>query len=186
MNEAAAQKSTLVNPGTKLAYATPETAPQVPGRRKFFSYSDLGVTAASQGRMRAQLTTGITGMTQPTGWHYHLCESQFVYALRGWVDLEFEDGTKVRVKAGDSIFIPGGLRHNETAASESPCLPIWGPSPASRLLECKPRTAPARGTPHLASGLKQLHFVEICVGARPALALALLVPAEQFPHPGPG
>ena len=109
---------TLVNPGTKLAYTTPESAPQVPGRRKFFTYTDLGVTAASQGRMRAQLTTAITGMTQPTGWHYHLCDSQFVYALRGWVDLEFEDGTKVRVKAGDSIFIPGGLRHNETATSD--------------------------------------------------------------------
>ena len=113
-----AEKSTLVNPGTKLAHATPETAPKVPGRRKFFTYTDLGVTAASQGRMRAQLTTAITGMTQPTGWHYHLCDSQFVYALRGWVDLEFEDGTKVRVKAGDSIFIPGGLRHNETATSD--------------------------------------------------------------------
>jgi mannose-6-phosphate isomerase-like protein (cupin superfamily) len=119
MTEAgAAEKSTLVNPGTKLAYTTPGTAPQVPGRRKFFTYTDLGVTAASQGRMRAQLTTAITGMTQPTGWHYHLCDSQFVYALRGWVDLEFEDGTKVRVKAGDSIFIPGGLRHNETATSD--------------------------------------------------------------------
>ena len=119
MSEAGAvEKSTLVNPGTKLAYTTPESAPQVPGRRKFFTYTDLGVTAASQGRMRAQLTTAITGMTQPTGWHYHLCDSQFVYALRGWVDLEFEDGTKVRVKAGDSIFIPGGLRHNETATSD--------------------------------------------------------------------
>jgi uncharacterized protein YjlB len=112
------EKSTLVNPGTKLAYATPETATKVPGRRKFFTYTDLGVTAASQGRMRAQLTTAITGMTQPTGWHYHLCDSQFVYALRGWVDLEFEDGTKVRVKAGESLFIPGGLRHNETATSD--------------------------------------------------------------------
>jgi uncharacterized protein YjlB len=114
----AVEKSTLVNPGTKLAYTTPESAAQVPGRRKFFTYTDLGVTAASQGRMRAQLTTAITGMTQPTGWHYHLCDSQFVYALRGWVDLEFEDGTKVRVNAGDSIFIPGGLRHNETATSD--------------------------------------------------------------------
>ena len=96
----------------------PENAPQVPGRREFFTYIDLGVTAASQGRMRAQLTRATSGMTQPTGWHYHTCKSQFVYALRGWVDLEFEDGTKVRVKAGDSIFIPGGLRHNETATSD--------------------------------------------------------------------
>ena len=119
MTEAAtSEKSKLANPGTRLAYTTPENAPQVPGRREFFTYIDLGVTAASQGRMRAQLTRATSGMTQPTGWHYHTCELQFVYALRGWVDLEFEDGTKVRVKAGDSIFIPGGLRHNETATSD--------------------------------------------------------------------
>jgi quercetin dioxygenase-like cupin family protein len=57
-------------------------------------------------------------MTQPTGWHYHVCESQFVYALRGWVDLAFEDGSTVRVKAGESIYIPGGLKHNELATSD--------------------------------------------------------------------
>jgi hypothetical protein len=29
-------------------------------------------------------------MTQPTGWHYHVCEGQLEYMLGGWVDLEFE------------------------------------------------------------------------------------------------
>jgi quercetin dioxygenase-like cupin family protein len=104
--------------GRTLAYATPQGAPLVPGRREFFTYRDLGVTGASQGHMRAQVTTAIRGMTQPTGWHYHLCESQFVYALKGWVDLEFEDGKQVRVAAGESIYIPGGLRHNEIATSD--------------------------------------------------------------------
>ena len=72
---------------------------------------------ASDGKMRAQTMKAITGMTEPTGWHYHTCEGQFVYALKGWVDLEFEDGTQLRVKAGESLFIPGGMRHNETATS---------------------------------------------------------------------
>ena len=104
--------------GRTLAHATPETAPMVPGRRDFFTYQDLGVTGASKGHMRAQVTTAKRGMTQPTGWHYHLCESQFVYALRGWVDLAFEDGRAIRVKAGESIYIPGGLKHNEIATSD--------------------------------------------------------------------
>jgi quercetin dioxygenase-like cupin family protein len=56
-------------------------------------------------------------MTQPTGWHYHVCEGQFVYMLSGWVDLEFEDGQQLRIQSGESLYIPGGLRHNETAAS---------------------------------------------------------------------
>ena len=106
-----------VTPPGKLAHATPTTAPLVAGRRSFFKYRDLGVTAASSGKMRAQVTIGADGMTQPTGWHYHVCEGQFVYMLSGWVDLEFEDGQAIRLQAGESLYIPGGLRHNEIAAS---------------------------------------------------------------------
>ncbi|MXI17195.1 hypothetical protein GRW34_22810, partial [Escherichia coli] len=62
----------------RLAYATPETAPLVPGRRAFFQYRDLGVTTATDGRMRAQITLA-TGEMQQTGWHYHICDSQFIY-----------------------------------------------------------------------------------------------------------
>jgi quercetin dioxygenase-like cupin family protein len=102
---------------SKLAYATPETAPLVPGRRAFFKYRDLGVTDATNGRMRAQITIA-TGDMQQTGWHYHLCESQFIFTLRGWVDLVIADGRKIRVSAGESLHIPGGLKHNEIAVSE--------------------------------------------------------------------
>ena len=101
----------------KIAHATAESAPSVPGRREFFKYRDLGVTNASNGEMRAQVMSAITGMTEPTGWHYHECEGQFVYALKGWVELEFESGEQVKLQAGESLFIPGGLRHNETATS---------------------------------------------------------------------
>ena len=102
----------------KLAHATAESAPLVAGRRDFFKYRDLGVTEASLGSMRAQTMTAVRGMTEPTGWHYHECEGQFVYALKGWVDLEFETGETLRIKEGESLFIPGGLKHNETATSE--------------------------------------------------------------------
>ena len=118
MSDAATiEKSTLVNPGTELAYATVDSAPFVPGRRDFLKYRDLGVTKASAGRMRAQVTVA-TGAMQSTGWHYHLCDSQLVYALKGWVDLQFEDGRTIRVKAGESLYIPGGLKHNEIGMSE--------------------------------------------------------------------
>jgi mannose-6-phosphate isomerase-like protein (cupin superfamily) len=90
----------------------------VPGRRAFFTYRDLGVTRGSGGRLRAQITAGRDGMTQPTGWHEHLCEGQLVYLLSGWLDLEFADRT-VHLEAGDSVFIPGGTPHNETGASEN-------------------------------------------------------------------
>jgi len=106
-------------PTGKLVHATPETAPKVEGRRSFLKYQDLGVTAASSGRMRAQVMSATAGMTKPTGWHYHVCEGQFVYALKGWVDLEFEDGQSIRLQAGESLYISGGLRHNEIATSDT-------------------------------------------------------------------
>ena len=88
------------------------------GRRDFFTYRDLGVKEGSGGAMRAQLMKAITGMTEPTGWHYHVCDGQFVYALKGWVELEFETGETHRLEAGDSVFIPGGMPHNELRTSD--------------------------------------------------------------------
>lgn len=110
--------TTMTRPAMQLAHATAASAPSVPGRRRFFTYRDLGVGAASQGRLRAQTMTAVEGMTEPTGWHYHTCEGQFVYALKGWVDLEFETGETIRLAQGESLFIPGGLRHNEIATSD--------------------------------------------------------------------
>ena len=43
------QQQATVSPPGKLAHATPTTAPLVAGRRSFFKYRDLGVTAASSG-----------------------------------------------------------------------------------------------------------------------------------------
>jgi mannose-6-phosphate isomerase-like protein (cupin superfamily) len=87
--------------------------PLVPGRRAFFRYRDLGLEQATHGRMRANVSSSIEGMTEPTGWHYHECEMQFVYSLKGTVTLEFEDGTVSTFGPGDAFFIPGGVRHNE-------------------------------------------------------------------------
>jgi mannose-6-phosphate isomerase-like protein (cupin superfamily) len=105
-------------PDMKKAVTSAKSPDYVEGRRTFFKYRDLGVTAASNGWMRAQVMSTVTGMTKPTGWHYHVCEGQFVYALKGWVELEFEDGTTCRLETGDSCFIPGGMHHNEIATSD--------------------------------------------------------------------
>ena len=102
----------------KLAISTAKDALYVPGRREFFQYRDLGVTEATGGKMRAQVTSAKSAMDRETGWHYHTCDMQFVYVLKGWVDLEFAGGKKARFGAGDSVMIPGGTLHQETATSE--------------------------------------------------------------------
>jgi mannose-6-phosphate isomerase-like protein (cupin superfamily) len=112
------EKQAATQPAMKLAVTSAKTPDFVRGRRDFFKYRDLGVTKATDGWMRAQVTSALTGMTQPTGWHYHVCEGQFVYTLKGWVELEFEDGTNCRLEAGDSVFIPGGMLHQENRTSD--------------------------------------------------------------------
>jgi quercetin dioxygenase-like cupin family protein len=103
----------------QLAVASVSAPTFVQGRRNFFTYRDLGVSNASNGRIRAQVTAAKTGMSKPTGWHYHVCEAQFVYMLSGWIELEFADRPLLRLKAGDSVFIPGGLPHNEIRTSDT-------------------------------------------------------------------
>ena len=124
-----------------IAHATAANPTYVEGRRAFFKYRDLGVTAASNGGMRAQVTEASQGMGRPTGWHYHLCEQQFIYMLKGWVDLEFEDGRKIRLAEGDSMMIPGGTRHNETGtANELEILEISVPA-VMKTVACDPPAA---------------------------------------------
>jgi quercetin dioxygenase-like cupin family protein len=110
--------TTLTRTKMKLAIATAKEPRFVEGRRAFFKSRDLGVTEATGGRMRAQVTSTTAPMERATGWHYHTCEMQFVYMLRGWVDLEFEGGKSMRFVAGDSFMIPGGAPHQEVRTSD--------------------------------------------------------------------
>ncbi|MEZ5236726.1 MAG: cupin domain-containing protein [Acidimicrobiia bacterium] len=82
------------------------------GRREFLRYRDVGLAAATDGRFR-MLGMRATGENEPTGWHYHVCDVQFVYVLRGWVELEFEGGRTEKLQAGSFASIPGGMLHNE-------------------------------------------------------------------------
>jgi quercetin dioxygenase-like cupin family protein len=90
----------------------------VKGRRDFLKYRDLGVTAASDGKFRAQITSAESGLSRPTGWHTHICDGQLVFMLSGWIDLAFKEQT-VRIEEGDSLYIPGGVPHNEIATSDT-------------------------------------------------------------------
>jgi uncharacterized RmlC-like cupin family protein len=104
--------------GQTIAHGRAAEPVLVKGRREFFTYRDLGVSDASAGTMRAQVMKATQGLSEPTGWHYHECDGQFIYIMKGWVDLQFEDGRTLRVEEGDSLFIPGFLQHNEIRTSD--------------------------------------------------------------------
>ncbi len=99
--------------------AKKHAATYVAGRRAFFKYRDLGVSTATGGRLRAQVTSAESGMSQPTGWHVHKCEAQLVYMLSGWIELEFAGEPLCRLEPGDSILIPGNTPHNEIRTSDA-------------------------------------------------------------------
>lgn len=103
--------------GFRFAAAHSQSLPILKGRRHWMDYLDFGVTEATDGRMRAQRII-VTGQTQGTDWHYHVCEMQFFYVLKGYIVFQLEDGSTLRLDAGDTGFIPGGYKHAEIDISE--------------------------------------------------------------------
>jgi quercetin dioxygenase-like cupin family protein len=87
------------------------------GQRSFFRYRDLGVTKASDGRMRAEHIQCVKSDNSTTGWHCHELDFQFVYVLKGHVAFTAEGWGDVVLKAGDCAHIPPFTMHDETAFS---------------------------------------------------------------------
>lgn len=102
----------------KFVIRSIKDAPLVPGRRDFFLYRDLGLKHGTDGKVSANVTIVTNANSKPTGWHYHTCDVQFSIMLKGWFELQMEDGTTRRVNEGDTIFLKGGTKHNEIATSE--------------------------------------------------------------------
>lgn len=98
--------------------ATKANTAFVPGRRDWLSYLDTGFAEASGGRLHASVQAASGALVTETGWHYHECEMQIAYIVKGWIELQFEDGTDVRLEAGDAMFLPGGVKHNEVRSSD--------------------------------------------------------------------
>ncbi len=89
-----------------------------PGRRKEIQYVDLGLESATKGELRGEKMQISVGVSQPTGWHYHECDIQFLHMIKGWVKMEFPDTGVMTLKPGDSISIPGGVIHQELCSSD--------------------------------------------------------------------
>ena len=88
------------------------------GLRAFFAYRDLGVAAASGGRIGAHVIRAVPGEGPKPEWHTHALDFQMVYVLRGWVEFEYEDIGAVRLEPGASVYQPPGIRHREVAHSD--------------------------------------------------------------------
>ena len=87
------------------------------GLRSFFEYRDLGIKAATQGRVVAHVIRAAEGADFASEPHQHHTTFQFVYILQGWVEFEYEGHGRVRLEAGSSVHQPPGIRHREIAHS---------------------------------------------------------------------
>ena len=80
------------------------------GLRDFFLYKDLGVAAATRGRVIAQLVKANEAPEQGTGWHRHEAEFHIVLMLKGWARFMYE-GVETLVEAGDCVHQRPGFVH---------------------------------------------------------------------------
>ncbi len=88
------------------------------GLRSFFEYRDLGIKAATGGRVGAHVIRAKPGMHSGSGWHTHDLEVQLVYVLQGWVEFDYEGVGPLRLEAGACVHQPPGIRHVEIAHSD--------------------------------------------------------------------
>jgi quercetin dioxygenase-like cupin family protein len=80
------------------------------GLRDFFLYKDLGIAAATGGRVLAQLVKANMAPQHGTGWHRHEADFHIVFMLKGWARFMYED-KETLVAAGDCVHQSPGIRH---------------------------------------------------------------------------
>lgn len=87
------------------------------GLRSFFEYRDLGIKAATQGRVAAHVIRAAAGQEFSSQPHAHATQFQLVYILKGWIEFEYEGQGVVRLEAGSCVYQPPGIRHRELGHS---------------------------------------------------------------------
>ena len=88
------------------------------GLRSFFEYRDLGIKAATEGRVVAHVIRAAAGKDFSSQPHMHKTTFQMVYILKGWIEFEYEGQGVVRLEAGSCVHQPPEIRHREVGHSE--------------------------------------------------------------------
>jgi quercetin dioxygenase-like cupin family protein len=88
------------------------------GLRSFFEYRDLGIRTATEGRVEAHVIRAGAGKAFSSQPHLHKTAFQLVYALKGWIEFEYEDQGVVRLEAGSCVYQPPEIRHREFGHSD--------------------------------------------------------------------
>lgn len=96
---------------TAFSHVKPQdTAFQGEGLRDFFLYRDLGIAAAMNGKVVAQLVRANHAPEAGTGWHRHEAEFHIVIMLKGWARFMYGE-QETLVAAGDCVHQAPGIVH---------------------------------------------------------------------------
>jgi len=96
---------------TTFSHVKPGDTPwRSDGLRDFFLYRDLGVAAATGGRVIAHLVKANMAPEKGTGWHRHEADFQIVLMTKGWAKFMYEDKITL-VEAGDCVHQRPGIVH---------------------------------------------------------------------------
>lgn len=89
------------------------------GPRADVEYRDLGLAAATGGRIGARHIRAIAPFPGETGWHWHDMTCHVVFVLRGWVSFRYagKDET-VTVRERGCLSQPAGVPHNVVGRSD--------------------------------------------------------------------
>lgn len=78
-----------------------------------FEVRDLGMAAATGGRVGAFHMRALGPCTGPQGWHWHKLEFHMVYILKGRVTYRWQGcNENIVVEAGGSLYQPPGGAHD--------------------------------------------------------------------------
>ncbi len=96
---------------TAFSHTSPADTPWCSGGlRDFFLYKDLGIDAATNGRVDAQLVKAHRAPEKGTGWHRHEADFHIVLMLKGWARFMYGD-QETLVSAGDCVHQRPGIVH---------------------------------------------------------------------------
>jgi quercetin dioxygenase-like cupin family protein len=81
------------------------------GLRPHFAYRDLGIDAATEGKVLAQVIRARQRSAGAGDEHKHHLDFQMVYVLRGWMRTQFEGVGERTLEAGDCMYQEPGINH---------------------------------------------------------------------------
>ena len=81
------------------------------GLRRHFAYRDLGIDAATEGKVLAQVIRARQPCDGPGDEHTHSLDFQMVYVLKGWMRTSFAGVGERTLEAGDCMYQEPGINH---------------------------------------------------------------------------